>query len=110
MVVAEEDADHLQPIVLDLLAQAEHGPGTLVIGVVDLNRGSGDPGAGSRRGPETGAVIRLIHAPTLQDALALAEAFAPEHLQLVGAGAEALSPRSVGRAACSWARPRHSIR
>ena len=46
-----------------------------------------------------GAVIRLVYAAELEQGLALAEAFAPEHLQLVGAGAEAFAPR-VRHAGC----------
>ena len=33
MVIVEDDVTDLEPIALDLLAQAEHGPGTLVVGV-----------------------------------------------------------------------------
>ncbi len=47
----------------------------------------------------TGAVACLVEVPGAEEALALAEAFAPEHLQLVGAGAEALADR-VTRAGC----------
>ena len=41
----------------------------------------------------------LVQTPDLDGALAFAEAFAPEHLQLIGPGAEALAPR-VTRAGC----------
>jgi histidinol dehydrogenase len=50
-------------------------------------------------GEDTGAVAALVSTADLEHALALAEAFAPEHLQLVGAGAEALADR-VTRAGC----------
>ncbi len=43
------------------------------------------------RGPETGAVARLVAVSELDAALAIAQAFAPEHLQLAGPGAEALA-------------------
>ena len=33
-MIADGDADP-EPLALDLLAQAEHGPGTLVIGISD---------------------------------------------------------------------------
>jgi histidinol dehydrogenase len=39
------------------------------------------------------AAFVLAHARSLGDALAFAEAFAPEHLELAGAGAERLAPR-----------------
>jgi histidinol dehydrogenase len=35
----------------------------------------------------------FVHAATLDVALAFSEAYAPEHLELVGPGAEALAPR-----------------
>jgi histidinol dehydrogenase len=49
-----------------------------------------DPGA---------AVAALVDAPDLGVALAFAEAFAPEHLELIGPDAEALAPR-VRSAGC----------
>ena len=98
MVLVEADVADLKPIVLDLLAQAEHGPGTLVIAASTSDEVC-DRLRSELAGADTSAVIRVIHAPTLDDALALAEAFAPEHLQLVGAAAEALAPR-VTRAGC----------
>jgi histidinol dehydrogenase len=70
----------------DLAAQAEHGPDSLVVAVSD------DPGLL----PEHGVGI---HAADLDAALAFAEALAPEHLQLMGAQAEALAPR-VRSAGC----------
>ncbi len=87
------------PLTLDLLAQAEHGPGTLVIAV------SPDPSlldaleASVGGGPETGAVAAVVRVDDHERALALAEAFAPEHLQLAGRFAEELAAR-VTRAGC----------
>jgi histidinol dehydrogenase len=81
---------------LDLLAQAEHGPGTIVAAVSDdvewLDAIDLSPG------PDTGAVAALVHAERLADAIAFADAFAPEHLELVGARAEVLADqvRSAG--------------
>jgi histidinol dehydrogenase len=71
----------------DLLAQAEHGEGSLVVAVSD------DPALLEGLPGET------VHASSLDAALAFAEALAPEHLQLAGAAAEALAPR-VRRAGC----------
>jgi histidinol dehydrogenase len=83
---------------LDLRAQAEHGADSLVVAVSPeaalldaLARQLADA-------PEAGAAV-LVQADDLDAALALAEAFAPEHLQLIGPGAEALAPR-VTRAGC----------
>ena len=70
----------------DLAAQAEHGPDSLVVAVSD------DPALL----PEDAIGI---HADDLEAALAFAEALAPEHLQLMGAAAEALAPR-VRSAGC----------
>jgi histidinol dehydrogenase len=70
----------------DLAAQAEHGPDSLVVAVSDDAALLPDDGVG-------------IHAADLDAALAFAEALAPEHLQLMGAAAEALAPR-VRTAGC----------
>jgi histidinol dehydrogenase len=98
LVIADAEADP-EPVALDLLAQAEHGPGTLVIAVSTsaplLELLNERVGAGN----DTGAVGALVHAADLGLALALAEAFAPEHLELIGPEAERLAP-SVSRAGC----------
>ncbi len=53
---------------------------------------------------ETGAVCRLVRLADDEDALALAQAFAPEHLELIGAQAEALAP-SITHAGCVFVGP-----
>jgi histidinol dehydrogenase len=79
---------------LDLAAQAEHGPGTIVVAASDdpalLDAIEFDPGE---------AVAALVDVPDIEAGLALAEDFAPEHLELVGEAAEALAPR-VRSAGC----------
>jgi histidinol dehydrogenase len=100
-LLAIADGDFLlEPLALDLLAQAEHGAGTAVIGV------STDAGLlealQSRLASDlsdTDAVCRLVHVPSNDYALQLAEAFAPEHLELLGPLAEQLAPR-VTRSGC----------
>jgi len=81
-------------VAIDLAAQAEHGEGTIVCAVSDdpalLDAIAIDPGD---------AAAALVDVPDLDTALAFAEAFAPEHLELVGAEAEALAPR-VRSAGC----------
>ena len=60
------------------------------------------PGAARRdrtSTPGDGGAPRWSDAPDLEAALAFAEAFAPEHLELIGAEAEALAPR-VRSAGC----------
>jgi histidinol dehydrogenase len=81
-------------VSLDLAAQAEHGPGTIVVAASDdpalLDAIDFDPGE---------AVCALVDLPDMEAGLQLADAFAPEHLELVGKAAEALAPR-VRSAGC----------
>jgi histidinol dehydrogenase len=92
VVIASGDADP-ELVALDLLAQAEHGPGTLVIGISS----SGDllEQVQSRlvEAPDTGAVGRLVAVQSGEHALELAQQLAPEHLQLIGADVESLADR-----------------
>jgi histidinol dehydrogenase len=103
LVLADESAD-ARLVALDLLAQGEHGPGAPMVAVSDSpafldaleaqlrelapQRPASDP-----------AAFVLAQADSLPAALAFAEAFAPEHLELVGAGAERLA-RRVRAAGC----------
>jgi histidinol dehydrogenase len=86
----------LDAIALDLLAQAEHGAGSLVVAISD------DPQALDALEPrmqDTPGPAVLVDADDLDAALAFSEALAPEHLQLAGEAAEALAPR-VRSAGC----------
>jgi histidinol dehydrogenase len=94
VAVAAGDADP-GPLALDLLAQAEHGPGTIVIAVSDSRELLDELASRIDDAEDTEAVARLVHVRDLNDALELAQAFAPEHLQLVGARAEELAPRAT---------------
>jgi histidinol dehydrogenase len=98
VAIATDDAD-ADKLALDLLAQAEHGTGTLVIAISDDEEILKTLENQLETGAETGAVVALIRAHDPEHALALAEAFAPEHLQLMGQAAEALSDR-VTTAGC----------
>jgi histidinol dehydrogenase len=93
LVVASRGADPAL-VSIDLAAQAEHGEGTIVCAVSDdpalLDAVELDPGD---------AAAALVDAPDLEAALAFAEAFAPEHLELVGPDAEGLAAR-VRSAGC----------
>lgn len=104
LVLADAGADP-QLVALDLAAQGEHGDGSLVVLVTDdrpladevarrLEAGVGG-GPGSA---ETGAAYAAVVVDGPRTGLALAEAFAPEHLELVGATIEPLAPevRSAG--------------
>lgn len=103
LVILGADAD-TGLAALDLLAQAEHGSGSLV-------------GAISPSGPVLEALERdltqiaqanpeldladcvLFETSSPKEAVALANAFAPEHLELMGADVEALAP-AVRTAGC----------
>lgn len=103
LVVAGGSADP-ELIALDLCAQAEHGPDTLLVAV------SQDPALLDRIGelalelatdrPSVAeATLALVEAPGLELSLSLADAVAPEHLELAYAGADEAAAR--GRvAAC----------
>ncbi len=90
------DADAM---ALDLLAQAEHGPGTLVV-ATSTDQGLLDALANRLAGaPDTGAAAALVDTGEIAAAGALAQAFAPEHIELIGPAAEALAP-SITHAGC----------
>ncbi|HYF26723.1 MAG TPA: histidinol dehydrogenase [Baekduia sp.] len=85
-------------IAIDLLAQAEHGAGT-VAALVTADAALGDAVAARlAAAPDGEAAVAVVVTGGIEEALAVAEAFAPEHLELVGADAEALAPhvRSAG--------------
>jgi histidinol dehydrogenase len=88
VVVASADADP-ELIALDLRAQAEHGEDSLVVAIA--------PEAALLDALD-GVEAALVEARDLASAVALANDIAPEHLQLMGAEAEALaaSVRSAG--------------
>ena len=85
-IIASEGADP-EPLRLDLMAQAEHGEGSLVVAVSDDEA--------LLDALEVGVTVRA----DMEAALAFAEALAPEHLQLAGEAAEQLAPR-VRSAGC----------
>jgi histidinol dehydrogenase len=103
VVVASDDADP-QLIALDLMAQAEHGPDSAVA-VISPDRGMLDMVCEEveRLAPErpsaTDALLAAIETPDAAAAVALADAIAPEHLELIGDEAEDLVDRIV-RAGC----------
>lgn len=102
-VVFDGDAD-LHAIALDLLAQGEHGPASVVLAASadgDALDALADRVAELESTLDTvdaGGLV-LAHAATPAEALAVSEAFAPEHLQLVGPSVERLA-RRVQRAGC----------
>ena len=98
LAIATGDAD-LEPLSLDLLAQSEHGAGSLVVAVSDAPELLARLARRLEDAPDTGAVSALVQVTDLDHGLAVAEAFAPEHLQLMGAGAEELADH-VTKAGC----------
>jgi histidinol dehydrogenase len=92
------DAREISLAALDMLAQGEHGAGSLVVaaaadaGVCDalaqeLNR------LVVERPTVGDAAFAVVQTADARGALQLADAFAPEHLQLIGSEVEALAPQ-----------------
>jgi histidinol dehydrogenase len=98
LIVASGDAE-VDLVVADLLAQAEHGIGTIVALVTDDAALAHETASRLDEAPESDAAAAVVVVEDIATGLAVAEAFAPEHLQLVGAGAEALVDR-VRSAGC----------
>jgi histidinol dehydrogenase len=93
LVIAGADADP-ELVGADLAAQAEHGEGTVSVLLTDA--------------PGRYDGLDLVACEDLDVALAVAEAFAPEHLSLQGAAAEALAPR-VTRSGCVFVGPASAV-
>jgi histidinol dehydrogenase len=100
---SQAGAEATRMAALDMLAQAEHGPGSLVVGAAcdaataeSLCAQLAQALDGEPRATATAAVVHVTGAAR---ALELANAFAPEHLQLIGADVEALAPK-VQSAGC----------
>ncbi len=91
VVVASAGADP-ELIALDLRAQAEHGPESM-LAVIATEQDLLDAVV------ERAGDVRAVLAPDAKAALQAAEEMAPEHLELVGADAEALAGE-VRRAGC----------
>ncbi len=103
LVFADATAD-ADLIAFDLLAQGEHGPGAPVVvvsGSSPLLHAVGDAlqALGATREHSDPAAFVLVHVASLLEGLAFCEAYAPEHLELVGPAVERLAPR-VRSAGC----------
>jgi histidinol dehydrogenase len=108
VIVSDGDAD-AEPLALDLLAQAEHGPDSLVVVIsqdADLLELVGV--AVQRFVPDRPSVqdapLALVRTESVEDGVRLADEIAPEHLELVGPLAEALADR-VRAAGCLFVGP-----
>jgi histidinol dehydrogenase len=100
LVVLSADAGDqgVRLAALDLRAQAEHGADSLVVAVSPDGASLDALAEALTDAPEQGACA-LVQTDDLEGALAFAQAFAPEHLELIGPDAEALAPR-ITRAGC----------
>ena len=97
LVVAGGTADP-EWIALDLCAQAEHGEESLLVVVSHdgalLDRiGERVTELAAERPTVSAAALALVVAPGLELSLSLADAFAPEHLELAYTGADAAAAR-----------------
>jgi histidinol dehydrogenase len=82
VIVADATADP-EAVALDLFAQAEHGPDSLVVLIATDAALLDEVG---ERCAQIPAELALVHAADLPDATALADALAPEHMQLIVEG------------------------
>jgi histidinol dehydrogenase len=99
LVLLGRDADErdVRLAALDMLAQGEHGEGSLVVGVATDAAIAGALAATLEElvveRPTVGeAVLAIVDVTDARQALELANAFAPEHLELIGAEVEGLAP------------------
>jgi histidinol dehydrogenase len=94
---ADAGAREVQLAALDLLAQAEHGAASLVVAVSSSQRVLDalvqrlESLSATHTGEEELAPCVLVEVADARTGIELANAFAPEHLQLMGAEPEALA-------------------
>lgn len=104
LVVLADDSADPAAIAADLLAQAEHGPDSpSILAAWDTGVADGVERALAEAGAPVGT-ITIVDCATRDDAIALAEAFAPEHLQIALADAEDVA-RGIRRAGCVFLGP-----
>lgn len=108
LVVAGADTDP-RAAALDLCAQAEHGEGgTLALTSTDRTVveaiASAAKEIGEREGIDPGALLCTVVAPNTRGAIELANALAPEHLELLDGTAAAMAA-DVKTAGCVFVGP-----
>jgi histidinol dehydrogenase len=95
VVVADEGAD-VRLVALDLAAQGEHGDETLLVLVTPseklLEAVEAEASRLSEQASVSAAPLALVHAESLEAAVVLANAIAPEHLELAVAEPAELVP------------------
>lgn len=106
MLVAGHDTD-AEWAALDLCAQAEHGPESPLVAVAVEQHvldaiAAAAAAAAVARPSVAEAPLALVQVPDLSDAIDLANAFAPEHLELLEQDAALLADR-VTTAGCVFA-------
>ena len=105
MLVAGHDTDP-EWAALDLCAQAEHGPDSQLVAVAVeeavLEAIEAATEAAAQRPSVANAPLALVQVPDISDAIDLANAFAPEHLELLEEDAALLADR-VRTAGCVFA-------
>lgn len=106
MLIAGHDTDP-EWAALDLCAQAEHGAESPLVAVaveqhvLDAIEAAAEEAAGSRRSVAE-APLALVQVPDVDAAIDLANAYAPEHLELLEEDADLLAGR-VATAGCVFA-------
>ena len=108
MIIADSEANP-EWAALDLCAQAEHGESSpLLVAAVEKavleDVASAAERAAAARSDIGDAPLALVRVPSLHDAIGLANAFVPEHLELLVDGADDLAKR-VTTAGCVFAGP-----
>jgi histidinol dehydrogenase len=103
MLIAGHDTDP-QWAALDLCAQAEHGPESPLVAVAVEDRvleaiAEASETAAATRPSVAEAPLALVQVPETEAAIALANAYAPEHLELLETDAALLADR-VSTAGC----------
>jgi len=103
MLIAGHDTDP-QWAALDLCAQAEHGPESPLVAVAVEDRvleaiAEASEAAAATRSSVAEAPLALVQVPETEAAIALANAYAPEHLELLETDAALLADR-VTTAGC----------
>lgn len=96
LVVVADGGQDAELIALDLLAQGEHGDGSLTALLCPdpallAEVGQRVAQLAPQRGSVADAALALVRVRSARRGLELAEAIAPEHLELVGPEAEALA-------------------
>ena len=102
VVIADERAD-ARLVALDLAAQSEHGPETLLVAMSPSDRLLDDVESeaarlSAERPSVSEAPLAIVRTAGLEDAVELANAIAPEHLELAVSEPNRLAPlvRSAG--------------